>query len=59
VRRLKIATSNDQAEAVHTTSGVIVAFWERAHQVYAWADLEVLREELPDAELTWIDEEVR
>lgn len=56
-RRLHIAIDNDHAEAVEFSIGVIVAFWHEAMQLYAWRSLADLREQLPGAKLTWIDEE--
>ncbi|MFC6883480.1 hypothetical protein [Actinomadura yumaensis] len=56
MRRLTIAVDNDHAEAVVFSNGV-VAFWHNAGQLYAWASLDILREQWPGAKLTWIDEE--
>jgi hypothetical protein len=56
-KRLTIAIDEDTAEAVEFTHGMIVAFWAGAQQLYAWANLDALREQWPDATLTWIDEE--
>lgn len=54
-RRFRIEHGTDHAEALQTTDGVIVAFWMTSCQVYAWTDVDELREELPAARLTWID----
>lgn len=56
-RRLRIEHGTDHAEALQTTDGVIIGFWMPACQAYAWVDMDALREELPAARLTWIDEE--
>ncbi|MFE9099891.1 hypothetical protein [Actinomadura geliboluensis] len=46
------------AEGCQLTNGVIVASWFDPPQLYVWRDLDELREEWPDAELTWLDEDL-
>lgn len=55
-RLCHIAIDSDAAEAVQFSNGVIVAQWENAKQLYAWADLDALWEGLPGAVVTWLDD---
>lgn len=57
MRRLTITIPGDEAEAVQFTNGVIAALWTDPPQPYLWLNLDALREQWPDAEITWIDEE--
>lgn len=57
-RRLTITVPVALAEAVQFSNGFIVAVWSSdPPELYAWRDLDALREQWPDAVLTWIDEE--
>lgn len=56
-RRLTITIPGDEAEACQFTNGAIVGFWTDPPQLYAWLSLDALREEWPDAHLTWLDPE--
>ncbi|MCP9947208.1 hypothetical protein [Actinomadura madurae] len=56
-RRLTITTSDDHAEAIQFTSGAIAGWWD-SDGLYAWLNLDAVREHLPDAEITWLDDAV-
>lgn len=55
MRRFTITTPDDTAEAVQFSNGLISALW-RESGPYLWISLAGLREDFPDAELTWIDQ---
>lgn len=56
-RRLTVAVPGDEAEACQFTNGVIMACWSDPPRPYVWRDLDALREQWPDAVLTWLDPE--
>lgn len=55
MRRLTITARGETVEAVQFTQGPIVSCQPDGWLGTAWINYEALREQLPDAEITWID----